>query len=334
MRGVKEGLVTGRTMDVPLSEYLSDQAAALYVERTRNHRPTRSDTSIDDYRRTMDERFFAPRLAAAKELWPADIESAVIGGISVDLVDPQPGVTALNRDRILLNFHGGGFCIGEGIGGLVESIPIATTLGIRVISVHYRQGPEHVFPAASEDVAAVYNELLKQFDRRKIGMYGCSDGGLLAAMSVAWLLKNDRPLPGAIALISSPAGPVAGGDSRYISAVLDPGAGDPPPTPSLISPPYPREYLQTADCRSALISPMDNPETLSCFPPTLLLTGTRATECSAVIQTYRLLMRAGAHAQLELWDGLWHGFVYDVRLPEAQEAFEVIAKFFNSHLGE
>jgi monoterpene epsilon-lactone hydrolase len=331
---MKENWVTGRAMDIPLSEYLSAPAAALYVERMRNRLPARSDANIDSYRLSMDERFFAPRLAAAKELWPVNIESAVIGGIRVDIVDPRAGVSTLNRDRLLLNFHGGGFCVGEGMGGLVESIPIATTLGIRVISVHYRQGPEHVFPAASEDVAAVYSELLTQFDARKIGMYGCSDGGLLAAMSVSWLLKANRPLPGAIALISSPAGPVTGGDSRYTSAFLDPAAGDPPPTPSLISPPYPREYLRNVDCHSALISPMDDRETLSRFPPTLLLAGTRATECSAVIQTYRMLTRAGAHAQLELWDGLWHGFVYDVGLPEAQEAFEVIGKFFNSYLRE
>ena len=39
----------------------------------------------------------------------------------------------------------------------------------RVVSVDYRQGYEHKFPAASEDVCAVYEELLKTFAPTQIG---------------------------------------------------------------------------------------------------------------------------------------------------------------------
>ena len=55
---------------------------------------------------------------------------------------------------------------------------------------------------------------------------------------------------------------------------------------------------------------------------------------SAAVQTQRELTKAGVEADLHLWDGLGHCFFLDVNLPESQEAFMVITKFFNSHLGK
>jgi acetyl esterase/lipase len=81
--------------------------------------------------------------------------------------------------------------------GLVESIPIASVGAIRVITVDYREGPEYSFPAASEDLAAVYAALLKTYKPRNIGIYGCSAGGILTAQSVAWIGSHGMPSPGA-----------------------------------------------------------------------------------------------------------------------------------------
>ena len=104
-----------------------------------------------------------------------------MGGIVVDVVTPAEGIAPENADRVLINLHGGGFVTGARSASLVESVPMAALMRIKVISVDYRMGPEHQFPAASEDVAAVYRDLLKQYDADHIGLYGCSAGGLLAA---------------------------------------------------------------------------------------------------------------------------------------------------------
>ena len=40
--------------------------------------------------------------------------------------------------------------------------------------------PEAVFPAASEDVAAVYRELLRTYTPKQVGIYECSAGGVLS----------------------------------------------------------------------------------------------------------------------------------------------------------
>ena len=87
---------------------------------------------------------------------------------------------------------------GEGSGGEVESIPIASLGKIEVISVSYRLAPENVFPAASEDVAAVYRALIKTYRLQDIGAYGCSAGGVLTAEAIAWFNKMHLPMPGAI----------------------------------------------------------------------------------------------------------------------------------------
>lgn len=45
------------------------------------------------------------------------------------------------------------------------------------------------------------------------------------------------------------------------------------------------------------------------------------------------LMRRLCNADLHVWEGLWYSFSLDPKLPESKEAYSVIAKFFNSHLG-
>jgi hypothetical protein len=71
---------------------------------------------------------------------------------------------------------------------LLESVPIASVGRFKVITVDYRQAPEATFPVASEDVAAVYKDLLKTYKPENIGVYRCSAGGALTAQAGAWFV--------------------------------------------------------------------------------------------------------------------------------------------------
>jgi len=75
-----------------------------------------------------------------------------------------------------------------------------------------------------------------------------------------------------------------------------------------------------------------SPEVLSRFPPSLLITGTRDLVLSAAAHTHARLISAGAESDLHVWEGMWHGFLLDVELPESREAYHVIDKFFAKHL--
>jgi len=133
-----------------------------------------------------------------RDLFALSKRDVSIGGVHVFDYLPGDGVTARNRRRVLINLHGGGFTgCWPGCAEL-ESIPVAALGRIRVVSIDYRQAPKHVHPAASQDVAAVYRELLKTYRPENIGIYGCSAGGQLTAQSIAWFQKQGLPNPAAI----------------------------------------------------------------------------------------------------------------------------------------
>jgi epsilon-lactone hydrolase len=272
--------------------------------------------------REFAERKNAPYVARAKVLYPVSIEPRVIGGVHVQVVTPRDGVSARNRQRVLINLHGGGFLWGEGNGARVESIPIAGLGKITVITVAYRMAPEFKFPAASEDVAAVYRELLKERDASDIGIYGCSAGGILTAEAIAWFQKVNLPMPGAIGTFCGSAVTIDG-DSKYVAPLLVgelPSDGRSP-------------YLSGTSTSDPLVFPANSPAVLARFPPTLLIAGSRDPTVSSLFATQAALSKAGVEAELHVWDGMWHAFFFDPDLPESQEVYHAVVKFFDRHLG-
>ena len=92
-------------------------------------------------------------LADALQAYPVDIVEREIAGVRVDIVT-LPGVAV--DGPALLCLHGGAFMWGSGAGALLEAVPVAASAGMRVIAVEYALAPERAFPAAVDDVLAVY----------------------------------------------------------------------------------------------------------------------------------------------------------------------------------
>jgi monoterpene epsilon-lactone hydrolase len=324
-------------MTVPASRFMSPEARAKLIEHiARPAKPPAAPTAAPpsgppDFAamRAEDERRNAPYVARARVLYPVNIEERVIAGVHTQVITPQAGITAENRDRVLINLHGGGFIWGEGNGARAESIPIAGLGRITVITVAYRMAPEFRFPAASEDVAAVYRELLKDHRAANIGIYGCSAGGILAAEVVAWFEKEGLPKPGAIGTFCGSAA-VLGGDSSHLAQPLvgeqSFGGAD---SGSVSGQPY----FEKASAKDPLVAPINSPEVLRGFPPTLLIAGSRDFMASSLFATQAALAEAGVDAELHVWDGMWHAFFFDPDLPESQQAYRVIVGFFAKHLG-
>ena len=121
-----------------------------------------------------------------------------IAGVPVRRIVRASG--EVDRSRILLNVHGGGFATDSG--SLTENIPIAALSGIEVVAVLYRFAPEHPYPAAVDDALAVYRALLAEHDPRDIGVYGTSAGAVIGPQLMMRLRAESLPLPGVLGVFS------------------------------------------------------------------------------------------------------------------------------------
>lgn len=332
-----DGTILIKDLSVPLSGLLSPEAHAYMLHLLRD-RPFAGGPDDSDIKavRAFQDKIMNGFLGPIRERYPVNVEQKTIAGIYTDVVTPKDGVAPKNRNKVLLNVHGGGFTTGARTAALVESIPVAAIEKITVITIDYRMGPEYKFPAASEDVAAVYKEVLKQYDPQHIGLYGCSAGGMLSGMSVAWFQKNKLPNPAAIGVLCASLGNMFAGDSAYLVGPLNGMQMPPPPPPTKTDGP-PRgglAYLSDADPKDPLVYPINSTELLAKFPPTLFVTGTRSFEFGSAIESHNALLRAGVDTELDVWDGLPHAFWYDSNLPESREVYNVIARFFDRHLAQ
>jgi epsilon-lactone hydrolase len=320
-----DGTVDIPAQSAPVSTFLSAEAKAYLTQHLKDMQDPeilKQDAGVP--------RFMKPYIARDYELFAIEKKEQKIAGVHVYEYTPKAGVSAKNKNRVLINLHGGGFMgCWPGCAEL-ESIPVAALGKIQVVSVDYREGPDNKFPAASEDVARVYQELLKHHKPQDIGIYGCSAGGMQTAMSIAWFEKHSLPLPGAIGIFCASAGGIFGGDALYTAMPLGEARLAPPTKPGERPP---LSYFADTDPKDPLVSPVSSPAVLAKFPPTLIITGTRGFELSSALYTHEQMVKLGVETELHVWEGLFHGFFYNADVPESKDAFNVMIKFFDRHLG-
>jgi acetyl esterase/lipase len=214
---------------------------------------------------------------------------------------------------------------------MLESPPVAVLGGYKVISVNYRMAPEFSHPAGAEDVAAVYRELLKSYDASRIAIYGGSAGGALTGQMGAWLPAHGLPQAAALGIFGAGAVRFNSGDSAYIAGYID-GSFPPPPGPGENPPDITNGYFSGHDMGESSISPALDPEVIAKFPPTLIITGTRAMDMSPAIVTNSALLRAGVRSTLIVGEAMGHCYYYQFQLPESQDAYRAMIAFFRENL--
>jgi epsilon-lactone hydrolase len=275
-------------------------------------------------RRKRTDVWRAQDSAEAEKLYPVKIEESTTAGVRTDIITPLETPEG-NRDRVLINLHGGGF--NSDSGSLIEGVPIANLAKIKVVSVYYRLAPENPFPAAVDDVVAVYKELLKTYKPQNIGIFGTSAGAILAAEVTSELKQSGLPLPAALGFFSGLADFTRVGDSRQLFTLNGfPGVMNPTSPHGLDD-----QYVGKADRRDPVLSPLF--ADLHGWPPTLLVTSTRDILLSDTTIFHRALLRSGVDAQLVVFEALPHAFWYHFQFPETREALEVMAKFLEMKTG-
>lgn len=329
-----DGTVRFDGVEIPLSPLMSDEARA-YMRHIVLDKPFGTPVSDIGEERKRQDAIMLRFLEPMRQRYAVETSEEKIGGVLVDVITPEAGIAPENAHRVLVNVHGGGFVTGARTAALVESVPLAALMKIKVVSIDYRMGPEHQFPAASEDVAKVYRELLKTYDPQHIGLYGCSAGGLLAAQSVAWFGAHDLPKPAAVGVFCASLGGYFGGDATALAGPLNgmlPPRETRRPVASVNSGTTVRAYLDTAQRDDPLAYPVASAEVMSAFPPTLFISGTRSFEFSVALDSHNKLARAGVPSHLHGWDGMNHAFFYNSELPESREAYAIMVDFFETYL--
>lgn len=310
------------TRVMPLPQDLSPEAQKFISHQLPDEAPPQS---LEDRRKGLDEWEVRSRAEWSK-ICPVKIEETKIAGVPVHVVTPEGRQPVRNRDKVLINLHGGGF--NGDSGSYSESIPIASYTGIKVVAVLYRLAPEHPFPAGVDDAIAVYKELLKRYDPDHIAIYGTSAGATVTAEVAVKLKRLVLPMPAALGIFSTVSDFSNMGDS-YSMYTLTGLSGHIAPQHGGVHDPY---YVGSTTAQDQVLSPIY--ADLHGMPPALFITSGRDALLSNTTNLHRAYLRAGVDARLVVFDALPHAFWYHPELPESIEANHIMAKFFVEHLAK
>jgi monoterpene epsilon-lactone hydrolase len=266
------------------------------------------------------------RLPPIRDRLHVKSDATVIDGVKAHILTPET-IPPENRNRLLIHIHGGCYVNNPGESGTTEGVMMAGFGGYKVISVDYRMAPDHVYPAALDDVMTVWKAALKMAKPASMAVFGSSAGGALTLSMVLRAKQENLPLPGAIASGTPMSDLTNAGDSFQTNAMVD---------NVLIAPDAACDaraalYANGHDLTDPLLSPIFGD--MHGFPPTYLITGTRDLLLSSTVRVHQKLRRAGVEAVLYVHEGMPHGaWNRDVTAPETKEGFEETARFFGLHL--
>jgi epsilon-lactone hydrolase len=241
-----------------------------------------------------------------------------------------PGV---DTGRVLLFLHGGGYELGSLRSDGELAARLGRAAGMRVLFPEYRLAPEHPFPAAIDDVRAVWRWLGTAENRADKGLAdenfnaavaGDSAGGGLAVALLVATRDAGEALPAAAVLMSPTVDLTSSGDSMTERVEQDPIS-----TPAMLRQ-FAADYLAGADPKTPLASPLF--AALSGLPPLLIQVGTADLLLSDSERLAAAAADAGVDVILEIGEGLPHVYQLILGTPEAAQATEQIGTFLRNQL--
>ena len=254
------------------------------------------------------------------------IERDVIAGVKVYRVRSNTPAPA-HANHLFIYLHGGAYVFGGGNLSVGEAAVITASTGIPSLAIDYRMPPDHPFPAALDDVVAVYKKILEDHSASSLVIGGTSAGGGLSLAAVHKFKALNLPVPGAIYGGTPWADLTKTSDSLYTNEGIDrvlvtyDGALR---AAALL-------YANGKDLTDPLLSPVYGD--FSGFPPTYLVTGTRDMFLSDTARTHRKLKAAGVIADLNVYEALSHAeYIIMSGSPEFQQAYKELGDFLRTHL--
>jgi acetyl esterase/lipase len=267
------------------------------------------------------------RLDEVGAVWP------VADGVEFTAIDVNgmPGeysiVPGSDPSRVLMFFHGGGYCSGSINSHRRLVTEAGRAAGMRTLAIAYRLAPEHPFPAGYDDALTAWRFLRNQgIAAARIAIGGDSAGAGLTLGLISRLRDAREELPACAWLMSPWTDLTMSGSSMASKAAVDP----------LIHKEYLNEladaYLPAGmDRRDPRVSPLN--ADLRNFPPMLIQVGSEET---LLDDATRLAARAGGAdvaLTLEIWPRMIHAWpLWNAHLEDGRRALANAGAFIRAHL--
>jgi len=255
-------------------------------------------------------------------------EQVTIAGVNCYILTPND-LPEQNRNRLLVHVHGGGYVFAPAESATREAILMAGFGKFKVISIDYRMPPDFPYPAAMDDAMAVWKEVVKTNDPKKMAIFGTSTGGGMTLAMVLRAKTESLPLPAATAPGTPWSDMTKTGDTFFTNEKVDNilvsndgWLGD-----------AAKLYANGHDLKDPQLSPVYGD--FSGFPPTILTSGTRDLFLSNTVRVHRKLRQAGVVADLHVFEGQSHAqYAGDTNAPETKEHFGELTAFFDKYLAK
>ena len=242
------------------------------------------------------------RLDDVGSVWPVADDVKLV---AVD-VSGVPGeysiVPGSDPSRVLIFFHGGGYCSGSILSHRRMVTEAGRAAGMRTLAIAYPLAPENPFPAAYDDVLKAWRFLRNQgIPAARIAIGGDSAGAGLAVALINQLRDAHEELPACAWLVSPWTDLTMSGSTLASKDAVDP----------LIHKDYLNEladaYLTPGmDRKDPRVSPLY--ADLRSFPPTLIQVGSAETLLDDATRFAAVAGAADVPVTLEIWPHMIHAW--------------------------
>lgn len=206
---------------------------------------------------------------------------------------------AHNPDYVILYCHGGGYVSGglDYAGNLAVKLAMAT--GFTVYTFAYRLAPEHPYPAAEEDMTAVWTYLTENVkEANHVLLAGDSAGGNMALCLTQRLIKEGKPVPRELLLFSPWTDMTGTAESYELNKDIDPILTEEFVLNSA------KAYMGEGDPTDASFSPLFG--SFAHFPPVYIMAGRNGILLDDSVKLREKVEQAGGKVVLDIEEKGWH----------------------------
>jgi monoterpene epsilon-lactone hydrolase len=267
------------------------------------------------------------RLDDVGSVWPV-ADDVKLAPVNVSgLLGEWSIVPGSDASRLLLFFHGGGYCSGSIVSHRRMVSEAGRAAGTRTLAIAYRLAPEHPFPAAFDDALTAWRFLRNQdIPAARIAVGGDSAGAGLALGLIGQLRAGNQELPACGWLVSPWTDLTMSGSTLVSKDAVDP----------LMHKGYLNEladaYLPARmDRKDPRVSPLY--ADFRGFPPILIQVGSAETLLDDSTRLAAVAGEANVPVTLEIWPHMIHAWhLWNAHLEPGRRALVSAGAFIKRHL--